>query len=158
MVAPACGADDGGMREPEELDVEKCRELLDAGVVGRIAFVVDGWPHVFPVNYATVGESVVVRTTPYSLLGRSGPGAAAAFEVDHVDHEDQKGWSVVAHGRLETVDDVGELADESDFWDPRPWAGGSRLLYLRLRWRELTGRRIGGGWTRENEIPVRRTR
>ena len=42
------------------------------------------------------------------------------------------------------------------FWDPRPWAGGSRLLYLRLPWRELTGRRLGHGWNRGNEVPVHR--
>ncbi|HET9499494.1 MAG TPA: pyridoxamine 5'-phosphate oxidase family protein [Marmoricola sp.] len=144
------------MDEPEEITEDKCRELLHAGVVGRLAFVVAGRPHVVVVNHTVVGDAVVVRTAPYSVLGRSGPGAHAAFEVDHLDYEDHTGWSVVAHGVLEHVDEVAELADATDFWDPRPWAGGSRLLYLRLPWRELTGRRLGHGWTRRNEVPVRR--
>ena len=74
------------MEEPEELSYEKCRELLAAGVLGRIGFVVGDQPHVVPVNYATAGEAVVLRTTPYSLLGREGPGRKVAFEVDHVDY------------------------------------------------------------------------
>ncbi|HET7683589.1 MAG TPA: pyridoxamine 5'-phosphate oxidase family protein [Marmoricola sp.] len=144
------------MEEPQELSLAKCRELLSAGVVGRVAFVVDGRPHIVPVNYTVVGESVVVRTTPYSLLGRSGAGTPVAFEVDNLDYSDHKGWSVVAHAVAEHVDDVADLADETAFWDPQPWAGGTRLLYLRLPWTELTGRRLGHGWTRDNEVPVRR--
>jgi hypothetical protein len=31
-----------------------------------------------------------------------------------------------------------------------------RPVYARLRWRELTGRRIGAGWNHHNELPVRR--
>ena len=27
--------------------------------------------------------------------------------------------------------------------EPKPWADGTRPLYIRLRWREITGRRIG---------------
>jgi nitroimidazol reductase NimA-like FMN-containing flavoprotein (pyridoxamine 5'-phosphate oxidase superfamily) len=144
------------MEEPEELSYEKCRELLAAGVVGRIGFVVGDQPHVVPVNYATVGEAVVVRTTPYSLLGREAAGTKVAFEVDHLDYADQKGWSVLALGRAEHVDDVEDLADQTPFWQPQPWAGGSRLLYLRIAWDQLSGRRLGHGWTHENELPVRR--
>ena len=29
-------------------------------------------------------------------------------------------------------------------WDPHPWAGGSRQLYMRLTWRTLSGRRLSG--------------
>jgi nitroimidazol reductase NimA-like FMN-containing flavoprotein (pyridoxamine 5'-phosphate oxidase superfamily) len=141
---------------PEELSPSKCRELLSAGVVGRVAFIVEDRPHIVPVNYTVLGDSVVVRTAPYSLLGRFGADRPVAFEVDNVDYEDHKGWSVVAHAVAEHIEDVSDLADETPFWDPQPWAGGTRLLYLRLRWTELTGRRLGHGWTRRNEVPVRR--
>lgn len=143
------------MDEPEELSQDKCRELLAAGVVGRLAFVVAGRPYVVPLNYTVVGDAVVFRTTPYSVLGREGVASHAAFEVDNLDYADHVGWSVVAHGVVEHVESVAELAGEAMLWDPRPWAGGSRLLYLRLPWRELTGRRLGHGWTRANEVPVR---
>ena len=56
------------------------------------------------------------------------------------------------------IEDPDELAAIRAFWNPRPWAGGAqRLLYVRLRWDELTGRRLGNGWTHENELPIRRT-
>ena len=54
------------------------------------------------------------------------------------------------------VEDSEELALIQRTWNPRPWAGGSRPLYLRLAWDELTGRRLGSGWTYTNEMPVRR--
>jgi len=144
------------MSEPEELSADKCLELLRGAIVGRVAFVVPEGPRIIPVNYTTVDDAIVFRTTPYSLLGRDAEGPLA-FEIDHVDYADQKGWSVVATGVGELVRDVDELAAGHEFWNPRPWAGGSsRLLYVRLPWTEVTGRRLGGGWTPQNELPVRR--
>jgi hypothetical protein len=55
------------------------------------------------------------------------------------------------------VEDPDELAEIKATWDPRPWAGGNRPFYVSLDWQELTGRRIGTGWTHDNEMPVRRT-
>ena len=49
-----------------------------------------------------------------------------------------------------------ELADIRSHWDPTPWAGGRRHLYVKIRWRDLTGRRIGGDWSRGSMMPVRR--
>jgi nitroimidazol reductase NimA-like FMN-containing flavoprotein (pyridoxamine 5'-phosphate oxidase superfamily) len=145
------------MSEPETLSYEKCLELLRAAIVGRVAFNTEQGPRIIPVNYTTVGDAVVFRTTPYSLLGTHAQGARLAFEIDHIDYADQKGWSVVATGTGELVEDVRDLSDASALWNPKPWAGGSsRLLYVRLPWSEVTGRRLGGGWTHDNELPVRR--
>ncbi len=145
------------MNEPIAIPYEKCRELLSGGVVGRAAVCTPSGPHIVPVNYAVVDEAVVFRTAPYSILGTYSWNTALAFEVDHLNYEDHTGWSVVATGRGSMVDDDDELARIRSFWEPRPWAGGTRQLYVRLQWTELTGRRIGNGWTRDNEMPVRRT-
>ena len=48
---------------------------------------------------------------------------------------------------------IQQLRDE---WEPRPWADGARNLYFKLAWSELSGRRLGSGWTSENETPVQR--
>ena len=145
------------MSAPEPLPLEKCRELLRGAIIGRVAFNVPAGPRIVPVNYTTVGNSVVFRTTPYSELGTHAQGAPMAFEIDHLDYADHKGWSVVAVGVAELVEDVGDLAAEETLWNPKPWAGGEgRLLYVRLPWTTLTGRRLGGGWSRDNELPVRR--
>ena len=86
------------MREPVELSYAKCYELLAAGGLGRAAVCTPTGPHIVPVNYSVVDESVIFRTTPYSALGTYARNTQMAFEVDHADHERQLGWSVVATG------------------------------------------------------------
>jgi len=144
------------MSEVQELSYAECRGLLAGGVFGRLALCTPDGPRILPVNYSVVAESVVFRTSAYGVVATRDWSEPLAFEVDHVDYAEQRGWSVVALGRGERIDDVDELAHIKRTWDPRPWAGGSRPLYVRLRWTDLSGRRLGGGWTRDNELPVRR--
>ncbi len=145
------------MNEPTELSYEKCRELLSGSVVGRAAICTPSGPRIVPVNYSVVDESIIFRTAPYSVLGTYAWNTQLAFEVDYLDYETHVGWSVVATGRGSMVEDAQELAAIRSFWDPRPWAGGVRLLYVRLRWDELSGRRLGTGGAHDNEMTVRRT-
>lgn len=143
------------MREPIELSVHECVTLLSGGVFGRLALTTPGGPRIVPINYAVVDEALHFRTTPYSELASYGPGSEAAFEIDEIDHSRQTGWSVVALGRLEALTPA-ELEDLRAVWVPRPWAGGQRNLHLRLRWREISGRRLGAGWSTLGTMPVRR--
>ncbi len=146
------------MFDPQELSKDTCAELLHAGVVGRIAFTAPSGPQILPVNYSVVDHAILIRTSPYGVLGLHAPGVQAAFEIDQFDHEYAHGWSVVAHGRLEVVAGRDEIAHIQSAWQPRPWAGGAtRNLYLRLPWHELTGRRLGTGWDLLGELTVRRT-
>lgn len=144
------------MNEPFELSTDECRELLSAGLVGRVAVCTPVGPHVVPVNYAVVDDDVVIRTSPYSVLGSHARGSILALEVDHFDYERQRGWSVVARGRAEAVTGAEELNHIRRVWDPNAWASGQRNLYLRIRWSELTGRRLGGSWNPVAELAVRR--
>ncbi len=144
------------MNEPEELTYADCRGLLAGGVFGRVAVCTPAGAQIFPVNYSVVGEAVVFRTSAYGVVATSDWDVPMAFEVDHVDYSDQRGWSVVAVGRGERVEDAEVLVQIKRTWDPRPWAAGQRPLYVRLAWTELTGRRLGHAWTREEELPVRR--
>lgn len=144
------------MDEPVELSYAKCRDLLAGGVFGRVALCTPSGPRIFPVNYSVVSEAVVFRTSAYGMVANHDWSSPMAFEVDYVDYADHKGWSVVAIGPGERVEDPEELDHIKRTWDPRPWAGGTRPLYVKLAWDELTGRRLGGGWTHENELPVRR--
>ncbi len=139
-----------------ELSHDECRDLLRAGVVGRVAVCTPHGPRIVPVNYSVVDDAVVFRTSAYGLVAGHDWTSPMAFETDHVDYADQRGWSVVAVGRGERVDDAAELEHIRTTWEPRPWASGSRPLVVRLEWRELTGRRLGAGWTRATELPVRR--
>ncbi|GAB2743466.1 hypothetical protein GCM10027273_22650 [Nocardioides pakistanensis] len=127
----------------QEMSQEECVELLAAGLVGRAAICTPDGPYVVPVNYSVHADTIVFRTTPYSVLGTYGWAGDVAFEIDEVDRERHEGWSVVARGRAEMVEDVEEIEEIRWAHDPKPWADGARPLYVRLRWREITGRRIG---------------
>ena len=37
-----------------------------------------------------------------------------------------------------------------------PWAAGQRNLYMKVTWRDLSGRRVGGDWSPTTMAPVRR--
>jgi uncharacterized protein len=144
------------MREPIELSSAECQELLAAGLVGRAAVCTPVGPHIVPVNYGVVDDAVVIRTSPYSVLGGHARGTIMALEVDQFDYERQRGWSVVVRGRAEAVTSAEELSHIKQVWEPRAWAAGQRNLYLRVRWSEITGRRLGIGWNPTDELPVRR--
>ena len=125
-----------------DLHPDECRRLIEGGGVGRVGFRGERDVHIVPVTFAVDGNSIVFRTTPYSELGGYGPGRPAAFEVDELDAHGRSGWSVVAKGQLHVVSDPAELAALQLGSDPDSWADGVRRLYMRLTWRELTGRRL----------------
>ncbi|MBD8870175.1 pyridoxamine 5'-phosphate oxidase family protein [Nocardioides donggukensis] len=144
------------MRDWIALDPSECESLLRAGVVGRMA-VFDGTrPHILPLNYAVVGDALLVRTGADSLLARLPDRTPLAFEVDALDHDGHRGWSVVAHGRSERIDSLDEVDRLDRGRGPRPWVAGTRPHHLRLRWSSLTGYRLGTGWDLRAAMPVRR--
>jgi len=145
------------MNEAIDLTRDECERLLRSGVGGRIALCSPNGPHIVPVNHSVVDDALVIRTSPYSLLGTYGRDSMLAFEVDQFDHERQRGWSVVARGRAEVVMAPAELEHIREVWEPRPWVAGARSLHVRLRWTEISGRRIGSGWDIAASLPVRRT-
>lgn len=130
------------MSRLHEMSVDECVELVAAGTVGRAAICTPTGPHVVPVNYAVHGTSIVFRTTPYSVLGTYAWAGDIAFEVDDFDRHTHEGWSVVIVGAGEMIEDLEEIEEIRWSHDPKPWADGPRPLYVRLRWREVTGRRI----------------
>jgi nitroimidazol reductase NimA-like FMN-containing flavoprotein (pyridoxamine 5'-phosphate oxidase superfamily) len=132
--------------ELHELSERECEELLRSGVTGRVALCTPTGPQVLPVNYAVLDDAVVIRTSPYSRLGTYGRDTMLAFEIDGLDAEHERGWSVQARGRAEVVERREELDRIRDAGGPQPWAVGQRALHLRIRWTELSGRQLGGDW------------
>ncbi len=109
-----------------------------------------------PVNYSVVDDSVVIRTTPDSFLALHAPGAVLAFEVDQFDYENHRGWSVVARGTAHRIVQPRELEHVMAMWEPRSWADGPRSAFIAVPWQELTGRRLGEGWSIEKNLLVNR--
>ena len=144
------------MHEPLDLTRAECETLLRSGVVGRLALSTPSGPHIIPINYSVVDDAIIVRTSPYSLLGTYGRDSTLAFEIDQFDHEYQCGWSVVARGRAEFVTDAAEVEHIRAVWQPHPWAAGARAMHLRMRWHELSGRRLGAQGDPVAELRIRR--
>jgi len=126
-----------------DLSEHECRAHLIDQQVGRAAVVAPDGPHIIPVNYAVVDEAIVFRTGPFTLLATHGLDAVIAFEIDYVDEVSRTGWSVLVRGRTEVVLDSRQIEHIRRIWEPNPWAGGVRDMVVRLRIRELSGRRVG---------------
>ena len=144
------------MPELRELSYSECEALLRAGVAGRVAVTTPTGPQIVPLNYSVVDSAIIVRTSPYSMLGTYGRDVVLAFEVDRFDHAYEQGWSVVARGPSSMVDDPAELKHIRAVWEPRPWASGNRPLYLRIPGTDLTGRQLGSGWDAMKDARERR--
>lgn len=145
------------MLESIEMSRPDAEALLRTGVVGRVALCGPDGPHLVPVNYSVVDDQVLVRTAPYSQLGRLARGNVVAFEVDHLDLEQHHGWSVVVRGRAEVVEDHAELEHLEAVWPPRPWVAGHKPMVIRIPWGEVTGRTLGRGWDPRTATVHRRT-
>jgi hypothetical protein len=143
------------MKEPFDLSPTECRDLLGAGLVGRVAVCTPLGPHIVPVNYGVVDDSVVLRTSPYSVLGGHANGSIVALEVDQFDYEHRHGWSVVVRGRATAVTNAEELTRVRTALGPETWAAGQRNLYPRVPWSEISGRRLGRGWKPADGLHVR---
>jgi nitroimidazol reductase NimA-like FMN-containing flavoprotein (pyridoxamine 5'-phosphate oxidase superfamily) len=125
-----------------ELTPQECWDLIATGGVGRVATTTDDGPIVLPVNFIVDQETVVIRTSAYGVLGRIGPAAELAFEVDRLDEAMREGWSVLLVGRMERIESPDEVAALLKSRRHEPWPGGARNLVLRIRPRRVTGRRI----------------
>jgi uncharacterized protein len=127
-----------------DMSEDECRQRIAEGGVGRIAWCYNGRPRILPVNFTVVDGDILVRTAAYTEFGMHGAHQAVVFEVDELDHEHHRGWSVVVEAEARVVDDPDEMYRLRRL-GPRPWAPGQRHLYVRLRPLAWTGRRVESG-------------
>jgi hypothetical protein len=126
------------------LPAHECERLLRAAVFGRVVLSTPDRMEVIPVNYSVMGDAVLVRTMRGSLLDRHADGATLLIEVDEIDHERWHGWSVVARGDAERIEEGQLTTGERGSPGPPPWVAG-RDVWIRLRWDEISGRKLGAG-------------
>jgi len=125
----------------EILDRDECIARLARQPIGRVAIVTtDGRPLVFPVNFALDGDAIVFRSDAGTKLHGARRGQIA-FECDGVDSTYHTGWSVLATGIAEEIDNAAELARLARL-PLGSWCPGPKSTWLRLRPLMLTGRRI----------------
>jgi hypothetical protein len=124
----------------EMLSREECMQLIGQAPLGRLAVVVAGQPLVFPVNFTLDGNAIVFRTDRGTKLHGARNGAVA-FECDGIDRQYHTGWSVLV---LATADEVRAPADIDRLHrlPLGPWLPGPKPVWIRLRIRSISGRRI----------------
>lgn len=129
-------------RRLEEIGEAECRSLLEQHHVGRLAVLADGGPVVFPVNYVFDGRRVAIRSDPGTKLTAADLGRVA-FEIDGIDEEGRRGWSVlvkgVGHDVTDALDEVSELMRALPV---DPWAPGDKAHWIRIEASSITGRRV----------------
>lgn len=122
------------------LSTAECWDKLGTHGVGRIAVPAQQGPAVLPVNYLVDDGTVVYRTAPGDRA-QPAPGEAVSFQVDQIDDHLSHGWSVLLTGTAEHIEDGVETAGLVER-APEPWAGGDRPVWIRVRPKSVTGRRI----------------
>ena len=134
----------GNRRQPEsaieELDRQAALELLATRSVGRVAVDrPDAPPHVVPVNYTLLRDSVVFRSAPGTkrdLLVHE----PVTFEVDDWDPETRRGWSVVVQGLAYEASDREMEYEDIDLESA---AERQNSRWVRLVPQSISGRVIG---------------
>ncbi|HEY8524698.1 MAG TPA: pyridoxamine 5'-phosphate oxidase family protein [Acidimicrobiales bacterium] len=125
----------------EYLSEAECWDLLAETQVGRLGVLVDSAPEIYPVNHMVDGHSIVFRTDPGTKLAGLAKSPAVCFEVDGVDPERHKGWSVLVKGRAHELTDPDERHRVAER-NLRYWSVGPKPHWIRIEAREVTGRRI----------------
>lgn len=125
----------------DELEHDVCWTLIGKAPIGRLAFVENDRPQIFPVNHRVDGRSVVFRSEGDSPFVPLLDGVPVAFEVDGADAAAETGWSVLVTGRLERVTDPAEQARLVAL-DVHPWAPGAKDCWIRLVPASVSGRVI----------------
>lgn len=125
----------------EVLDREECLRLLARGGVGRIGLTARALRVILPVNYALLGEDMVVRTSRGTNLAAATARTVVAFEIDEVDPSDLRGWSVLVTGVAQEVSDPDQRR-RCDALGLPAWAGAENTCYVRISTEIVTGQRI----------------
>ena len=78
--------------------------------MGRMGLSVKDVPAILPVNFALVGEQIVVRTVTGTKLSAATAQKVVAFEADGYDPSGAWGWSVIVQGIAREITDPSEVA------------------------------------------------
>jgi nitroimidazol reductase NimA-like FMN-containing flavoprotein (pyridoxamine 5'-phosphate oxidase superfamily) len=131
-----------------ELGRQESLRLLTRAVVGRVVHTRHALPAVLPVPFRLDTDSaVVLRTSPRSDLMRALDGVVVAFEVDEMDADARRGWSVVVTGRAAVVTSPAEHARLART-GPLSWAGppgDADDVFVRIEAELVSGQELTSG-------------
>ena len=118
----------------------RCEELLQSQSVGRIAWQAADGLQILPVTYAWHEGTIIFRTSPYGVLSELVRPTDVALEIDELDQDSRRGWSVVVQGRAQGVAEPDQLVRMWTVGGVVPWAAGVRNVFIQVTPRRVTGR------------------
>ncbi|WP_434599965.1 pyridoxamine 5'-phosphate oxidase family protein [Streptomyces sp. A5-4] len=139
------GESDRPRRRIQPLGREEALRLLGSVALGRLVFTQQALPAIRPVNHVLDGEDIIVRLSDGAAVASlasptDGPQTVVAYEADVIDPDQHLGWSVVATGYAQLVEDPADIARYERL--VRPWVARSMTAVLRIRPELVTGFRL----------------
>ena len=104
------------------LSWDECLALLRQGCVGRLAVVIQGQPHILPLNYAADENGVIVFRTADLTAATEAVLINVAFEIDEIDLAGDKDGVLPCMGS-ETRSPTPSTVSQSDFFKCRSTPG-----------------------------------
>ena len=105
----------------------------------RLATAAGGEADIFPVNFYSDGDSILIRTAPGTKLLELTVHDSVAFETD--GWTDDEAWSVIAHGRARQLERQSEI-DEAEKAPLQPWIPTLKYRFVHIDIDRMTGRRF----------------
>jgi uncharacterized protein len=142
MARPDDDDDDYATPSFSAISHSRCTELLSTQSIGRVAWQGPKGLQILPVTYAYYDGSIVFRTSPNSVLSDLSSSTEVVFEIDEIDQRNHRGWSVVASGKAEAVEEPLEVNRLLTDAGVVPWAPGERNMLIQITPQKITGRTV----------------
>lgn len=132
----------------ESLDRDSCLHMLRTTPVGRVGISVGALPVIFPVNFVVAQadedapEVIVLRVGHGTKFEAAMSHNIVAFEADDFDPMNHTGWSVLAQGRSQLVEDPVVL-EWARTLPLRPWVLTDAPFFVTVPLDRISGRRFG---------------
>lgn len=141
---------------PDELDRQRCTDLLAGIRYGRVIFIERALPVIVPVRFL-LDDGIVIDAGVDPRLSRLPEGTVVAFEGDDADLTDGSAWSVTITGWARTIGDADEIRRLTTA-SGKGWRRGSGERLLRIDPCTVVGRTFPfGGAGPPESVPLLRT-
>ncbi|HET7140756.1 MAG TPA: pyridoxamine 5'-phosphate oxidase family protein [Arthrobacter sp.] len=91
---------------------------------------------------AVAGQSIYFRTAGDGSIAEQVPSLESSFQIDDSRADRSEGWSVLVSGPSSRVEDQDLLTRLWGKVMAEPWAGGARLLFVRIQAHRVSGRHV----------------
>ena len=126
-----------------ELSKDECWARLRAAEIGRLAVNNGHQPDIFPVNFLVDDDRIVIRTAEGTKLAAAIASGKVAFEIDDIDLEARRAWSVVVHGVTQEPRSTASVMRDEEL-SLHPLAGDEgKERFIEIVPTRITGRTIG---------------